>query len=70
MLFTWDTTNLCIVFRQWHVRGPGSLVLSLLAIVAITAGYEALRSVARRYEDRSSSFSSQRHSADGLLPSK
>ncbi|RYO76976.1 hypothetical protein DL764_010259 [Monosporascus ibericus] len=52
MLFTWDTTNLCIVFRQWHVRGPASLVVSLMAIVAICAGYEALREATRRYEAR------------------
>ncbi|KAI0013345.1 Ctr copper transporter family protein [Xylariaceae sp. FL0662B] len=50
MLFTWDTTNLCIIFRQWHVRGPASLVFSLLAIVAVCAGYEALRETTRRYE--------------------
>ncbi|KAI1253082.1 hypothetical protein MGN70_005290 [Eutypa lata] len=50
MLFTWDTTNLCIVFRQWHVRGTASLIFSLLAIVAICAGYEALREATRRYE--------------------
>ncbi|KAI8624697.1 Ctr copper transporter family-domain-containing protein [Xylariaceae sp. FL1651] len=50
MLFTWDTTNLCIVFRQWHIKGPTSLVFSLLAIVAICAGYEALREVTRKYE--------------------
>ncbi|KAI1338550.1 Ctr copper transporter family-domain-containing protein [Xylariaceae sp. FL0016] len=50
MLFTWDTTNLCIIFRQWHVRGPASLVFSLLAIVAICAGYEALREATRQYE--------------------
>ncbi|KAI0099887.1 Ctr copper transporter family-domain-containing protein [Nemania sp. FL0031] len=50
MLFTWDTTNLCIVFRQWHVTGATSLVFSLLAIVAICAGYEALREATRKYE--------------------
>ncbi|KAI0391673.1 Ctr copper transporter family-domain-containing protein [Xylariaceae sp. FL0594] len=50
MLFTWDTTNLCIVFRQWHVTGTVSLVFSLLAIVAICAGYEALREATRKYE--------------------
>ncbi|OTA92032.1 hypothetical protein M434DRAFT_22079 [Hypoxylon sp. CO27-5] len=50
MLFTWDTTNLCIVFRQWHIRGTTSLVFSLLAIIAISAGYEALREGIRRYE--------------------
>lgn len=50
MLFTWDTTNLCIVFRQWHIRGTASLIFSLLAIIAISAGYEALREGIRRYE--------------------
>ncbi|ORY65924.1 ctr copper transporter [Pseudomassariella vexata] len=54
MLFTWDSTNLCIIFQQWHVRGPASLVFSLLAIVAICAGYEALREATRRYESWSS----------------
>ncbi|KAK4196899.1 Ctr copper transporter family-domain-containing protein [Triangularia verruculosa] len=50
MLFTWDTTNLCIVFRQWHISSPFTLLLSLLAIVALGAGYEALREGIRRYE--------------------
>jgi hypothetical protein len=50
MLFTWDTNNLCIIFRSWHVRGTPSLVISLLAIVALVAGYEAIRSAVLRYE--------------------
>ncbi len=50
MLFTWDTTDLCIVFRQWHITSNVSLVVSLAAIVAICAGYEALREGTRRYE--------------------
>ncbi|KAF6838471.1 ctr copper transporter family protein [Colletotrichum musicola] len=50
MLFTWDTKNLCIVFRQWHVRSTGGLVISLLLVVALAAGYEALRAASRRYE--------------------
>ncbi|CRK34633.1 hypothetical protein BN1708_006466, partial [Verticillium longisporum] len=50
MLFTWDTSNLCIVFRQWHIDSTFSLVLSLLLVVALTAGYEALRAASRRYE--------------------
>ncbi|KAL7805159.1 Ctr copper transporter [Trichoderma aethiopicum] len=50
MLFTWDTTNLCIVFRQWHVRSTASLIFSLIAVVFLGIGYEALRSVSRRYE--------------------
>jgi solute carrier family 31 (copper transporter), member 1 len=50
MLFTWDTTNLCVVFRQWRITSNLSLVVSLAAIVAICAGYEALREGIRRYE--------------------
>ncbi|KAG5930614.1 hypothetical protein E4U42_005276 [Claviceps africana] len=50
MLFTWDTTNLCIVFRQWHVRSTPGLLASLLAVVVLAMGYEALRALSRRYE--------------------
>ena len=50
MLFTWSTDNLCIIFRGWHVRNNFTLILSLLAIVALCAGYEAVREVSRRYE--------------------
>jgi copper transporter 1 len=52
MLFTWDTTNLCIVFPSWRVTGTLSLIVSLLAVVALTAGYEAIREASRRYEER------------------
>jgi hypothetical protein len=51
MLFNWDTNNVCIVFRQWHIRSTASLFFSLFAILLITVGYEALRSVSRRYEE-------------------
>jgi len=50
MLFTWDTTNLCIVFRWWHIRTTPGLIFSLFAVVALSAAYEALRSLSRRYE--------------------
>ena len=50
MLFTWDTRNLCIIFRWWHIKSNAGLVLSLLAVVALTAGYEAIRSFSRKYE--------------------
>lgn len=50
MLFTWDTTNLCIVFRQWHIRSTASLMFSLIAVVILSIGYEGLRSLSRRYE--------------------
>lgn len=52
MLFTWDTTNLCIVFESWRVTGTFSLLVSLVAVAALTAGYEAVREASRRYELR------------------
>ncbi|KAK6432007.1 copper transpport protein [Oleoguttula sp. CCFEE 5521] len=52
MLFTWSTENLCIVFSSWRITNTPSLVISLAAIVALTAGYEALREASRRYETR------------------
>jgi copper transporter 1 len=50
MIFTWDTTDLCIVFRQWHIRSTGSLIFSLAAVLLLAVGYEGLRSVSRKYE--------------------
>lgn len=52
MLFNWDTTNLCIVFRSWHIRGTPSFLLSMLAIAMLVAGYEALRAYTSAYSAR------------------
>jgi copper transporter 1 len=52
MLFTWNYQNVCVVFRQWHISSPLSLIISLLGIVAIVAGYEALREAIRQFEAR------------------
>ncbi|CAK7274185.1 copper transpport protein [Sporothrix epigloea] len=60
MLFTWDTRNLCVVFRWWHIRSTPGLFLSLLAVVIFGAGYEALREGIRRYEAQSSSRAAPR----------
>jgi ABC-type branched-subunit amino acid transport system permease subunit len=50
MLFTWNTENLCIVFEGWHVNGTGSLIGSLIGVILLTAGYELVREISRRYE--------------------
>ena len=50
MLFTWSTNNLCIVFSSWRITGTLSLIWSLVAVMALTAGYEAVREASRRYE--------------------
>ena len=55
MLFTWDTENLCIIFRQWRVTGTVSFVFSLLGVIALTAGYEFVREMSRQHEQRHSS---------------
>ena len=50
MLFTWSTRNLCIVFRQWHITGTVSLLVSLVGVALLTAGYEGVRKISRQYE--------------------
>jgi copper transporter 1 len=52
MLFTWSTKNLCIVFESWQITSTFSLIYSLLAIVALGAGYELVRNITRNYEAR------------------
>jgi copper transporter 1 len=49
MLFTWDTTDLCIVFPWWHIRGTYDLVVSLIIVVLFGMTYELLREIARQY---------------------
>lgn len=50
MLFNVDYHNLCIIFPSWHIRSLGGFLFSLLAIVALGAGYEAVREISRRVE--------------------
>jgi hypothetical protein len=66
MLFTWDTTDLCIVFRSWHISGTGSLIVALLAIILLTAGYEAIREASRRYDSYASKVLEGRRGGDDL----
>ncbi|KAJ5116026.1 hypothetical protein N7456_000374 [Penicillium angulare] len=50
MIFTWSSENLCIIFRQWRITGPLSFFFSLILIVLLTAGYEGIRNITRKYE--------------------
>lgn len=63
MLFTWDTTDLCIIFRQWHVYSTFSLFMSLIGVIILTAGYEFVRDMSRRFEASSAEYMNK-------LPSK
>lgn len=40
------------VFRWWHISNTLTLILSLLCVVALSAGYEFVRELSRRYEAR------------------
>ncbi|KAH7123850.1 Ctr copper transporter family-domain-containing protein [Dendryphion nanum] len=66
MLFTWDTENLCIVFSGWRITGTTSLILSLFAIILLTAAYEAIREISRRYDTYAKSVADGRRSGDDL----
>ncbi|KAK3394251.1 Ctr copper transporter family-domain-containing protein [Podospora didyma] len=68
MLFTWNTDNLCIVFRQWNVGSSTTfLIFSLLAVVAIGAGYEALREGIRQYEASLNKWAEAQRLDDGSV---
>lgn len=56
MLFTWSTKDLCIIFPGWHITSTASLLLSLLAVIVLTAGYELVRDASRRYEASSAEY--------------
>ncbi|MCJ1378187.1 hypothetical protein MMC17_001283 [Xylographa soralifera] len=56
MLFTWDNTNLCIIFSWWHVSSTFTLLISLAAVALLTAGYEGVRELSRRYEATSAEY--------------
>ena len=63
MLFTWDTTNLCIIFHWWHITSTFTLLISLVAVAILTAGYEVVREASRKYECSSTEYANS-------LPSK
>ncbi|PUU82508.1 Ctr copper transporter family-domain-containing protein [Tuber borchii] len=69
-LFTWSTQDLCLVFRSWHVRNTTHLILSLLAVIALSAGYEFVRNLARRYEARVDGAQSISEETSSLLPGR
>ncbi|CAZ84449.1 unnamed protein product [Tuber melanosporum] len=70
MLFTWSTKDLCLVFRSWHVHNTTTLILSLFAVIALSAGYEFVRDLARRYEARVDGSLSISEETSSLLPGR
>lgn len=51
MHFTWETTDLCVIFKWWHVRTQIGLMMTLAAIMSLSAGYEYLRYQIRRLDN-------------------
>ncbi|WOO80365.1 Copper transport protein CTR2 [Vanrija pseudolonga] len=52
MLWNHQVADTCVVFRSWHVAGWTGMVVSCLAIIAISVGYAALLAHTRAYERR------------------
>ena len=67
MLFTWDTNNLCIIFHWWRIDGVFSLLVSLIAVAILTAGYEVVREASRRYEAKSTEYANSLPSKSSLF---
>lgn len=68
MIFTWDTQNLCVVFKWWRIETTLGLVLSLAAITLLGAGYEFIRFRARTLDTTTNSgttLGEQRNDIDG-----
>jgi len=68
MLFTFSTHNLCIIFPSWRITTTLSLLLSLLGIILLTAGYELVRDASRRYEARSAEYMNKLPRTSSLFP--
>ncbi|EME79429.1 uncharacterized protein MYCFIDRAFT_34933 [Pseudocercospora fijiensis CIRAD86] len=68
MLFTWNTKNLCVVFEGWRVTGVWSLIYTILAVIALTAGYEAVREASRRFELQHARKIEGLHHSSGSIP--
>ncbi|KAK9451734.1 Ctr copper transporter family-domain-containing protein [Limtongia smithiae] len=50
MLFTFDSTDLCIVFPWWHIRTGLGFAISLMTVVGLSMLYEYIRFIASVYE--------------------
>ncbi|GBE80595.1 Copper transport protein [Sparassis crispa] len=52
MLWNYQIVDTCVVFREWHVSSNTTFALSFLAVVALGALYEWLRSAQRALDCR------------------
>ena len=52
MIFTWDWKNTCVVFKWWHIRTFTDFVLTIIAVIALTAGYEWLKARVVAWDER------------------
>ncbi|KAI0000474.1 Ctr copper transporter family-domain-containing protein [Russula vinacea] len=52
MLWNTQIEDTCIVFRQWHISSHFIFVLSFIAIILISLGYEYLRAYQRSVDRR------------------
>lgn len=50
MIFNWDATGTCIVFRRFYVSGTTSLIIYMILLFLLSIGYEYMRLAATRYD--------------------
>ncbi|GMM37725.1 low-affinity Cu transporter [Saccharomycopsis crataegensis] len=56
MLFTWEYQDVCVVFEWWHIKSQFQLLASVVAIIALAAGYEFVKYQYKQYSRSSTSF--------------
>lgn len=56
MLFNWDTKNLCVVFKWWHIRTTFDAILTLLIVVLLGMGYEYLKFIGNKYDQKNNAI--------------
>jgi len=52
MLWNTQVVDTCIVFKQWHISSRFAFVLSFIAIIFMSLGYEYLRAYQRIVDHR------------------
>ncbi|KAH9823328.1 Ctr copper transporter family-domain-containing protein [Melampsora americana] len=50
MIFNWDATGTCIVFKRFYVSGTSSLIIYMILLFLLSIGYEYMRLAASRYD--------------------
>ncbi|QFZ26820.1 putative copper transport protein [Clavispora lusitaniae] len=62
MLFTWDWKNTCVVYKWWHVKTLAGFLGTLVAITALSMGYELARCWIFNWRNKGAAFNASNFS--------